>query len=220
MSDPLFNALEPVRLVMRRMECMYCRAPDTTTVLVDDLFGLKVCNTHKSYAVRDCKAYLHTIKKVRVRDAMAVPVLNTLLSTLEAMETFSVERTNGLIDPGWSLRKGSGWDPAFLVYANDGWCVPVMKDDTRKNAKIIQFINTAFHTCIEDSIDCLNEGVYRAEYEEFQHILEQDRVGTVGELEGVQTILYEGVPARILVQGLVQPADPTDPEEATDPSRL
>jgi hypothetical protein len=224
MSDPHFTALEPVSLVMRRMECMYCFAPDTDTILIESLFGLKVCDSHKAAGVRDCKAYLHKKKLVRLRDAFKHPVVGRFLTAVKEMGTFNVERSDLTIQPGWTLRKENVWAPAFLQGADDRWRIPVTvgvyPDIIDKNVPIIGFMNPdicpdstpEFRTLIEETIDCLREGIYSKEFEEFELAMSQDRVGSVTELQGVAQVLYEGSAVRIYFPhgepAVAQPADP------------
>ena len=223
MSDPHFTALEPVRLTMRKLECMYCFKESTCNVIIEYLFGLKTCDDHKLNAMRDCKAYMHNNKLVRVKDARRHPVLGRFLSMLDELDTFSVERSDLTIHPGWRvIQDDESWDPVFITYTT-GWAIPVfLKEGSSRITKqvpIINFLNPAIHvasselrTCIEDAIDCLNEGVYRAEAEEFQKAKEQDRVGAVAEIEGVQNVFYEGQATRVyLTHGRVAEEPATDP---------
>jgi hypothetical protein len=208
MSDPHFTALEPVRLIMRKMECMYCFKEDTCSVLIEYNFGLKVCDEHKPNAERDCKAYMHEHKSVRIRDAHQHPVLGRFLSMLNELGTFCVERSDLTIDPGWRvMQDDEHWDPIFIKY-DISWCIPTfIKQGSSRITKlvpIINFLNPVIHvasselrTCIEEVLDCLNDGIYRAEAEEFLTAKEQDRVGTVAEIEGVQSIFYEGQSTRV-----------------------
>jgi len=211
---------------------MYCFGRDTDTVLIERLFGLKVCGAHKPNAIRDCKAYLHTNNMVRLEDAFKHPVVGKFLSVLQEMDTFKVERSDLSIQPGWRLRDDNSiMKPAFLQGANGRWLVPAMlgvyPNTIDKNVPIINFLNPdicaentpEFRTLIEDTIDCLKEGIYKQEFEEFQKAKEQDRVGSIAELQGVAEIMYEGAPARIYIpQGQLLAPEPTDP--STDPSTV
>ena len=227
-SDPCFTALEPVSLIMRRMECMYCFKGDTDVVLVDTLFGLKTCKDHKPNAERDCKAYLHARNMVRVKDAKAHPVLGKFISILNELGTFSVERTDGSIQPGWMLvEKEDAYDLMHITRIDAVWSIPVFveKGSSRifKKVPIINFLNPAIHvassefrTCIEDAIDSLNYGIYLAEAEEFQKAKLLDRVGEIVEIEGVQRMFYEGVEGRVYIpHGL---SNPEPAAEAADPT--
>ena len=223
MSDPHFTALEPVSLIMRKMECMYCFKEDTHTVLIEYLFGLKTCDEHKPNARRDCKAYMHKQKVVRINDARRHPVLGRFLSMLDELDTFSVERSDLTIQPGWRVMQDDEcWDPVFIKYTT-GWAIPtfIREGSSRitKQVPIINFLNPDIHvasselrTCIEDAIDCLNEGVYKEEAEEFQKAKALDRVGAVAEIEGIQSVFYEGAPTRVYAtHGRVAEEPPTDP---------
>jgi hypothetical protein len=223
MSDPHFTALEPVRLTMRKMECMYCFKEDTHTVLIEYLFGLKTCDEHKLNAERDCKAYMHEQKIVRMRDARRHPVLGRFLSMLDELGTFCVERSDLTIHPGWRvIQDDEHWDPVFIKH-DASWSIPtfIREGPSRitKQVPIINFLNPAIHvasselrTCIDEVLDCLNEGIYKAEAEEFLKAKEQDRVGAVAEIEGVQNVFYEGQATRVyLTHGRVAEEPATDP---------
>lgn len=223
MSDPHFTALEPVRLTMRKMECMYCFKEDTHTVLIEYLFGMKTCAEHKPNAERDCKAYMHKQKIVRIRDARRHPVLGRFLSMLDELGTFSVERSDLTIHPGWRvIQDDEYWDPVFIKH-DVSWSIPtfIKEGSSRitKQVPIINFLNPAIHvasselrTCIDEVLDCLNDGIYKAEADEFQKAKEQDRVGAVAEIEGVQTIFYEGQATRVyFTHGRVAEVPASDP---------
>jgi hypothetical protein len=219
-EEQLNEALEPVSLVMRRGECMYCYAEDTASVLIENNFGLKVCDTHKPNAVRDCKAYLHSNHMVRLRDALDHPVVGKFLSELKNLGTFSVERSNLTIQPGWRLKTDTKyWEPAFLNRIDTIWCVPCIlekgHDTMTKQVPIRQFLRDTiivatpeFHTCITNTLECLEQGLYKSEYDAFQ----KHRVGTVEEIEGMETILHEGKQVRIFSpETRPKSADTTDP---------
>jgi hypothetical protein len=213
----LNEALEPVSLVMRRGECMYCNAEDTSCVLIESHFGLKVCDTHKPNAVRDCKAYLHTNHMVRLCDALEHPVVGQFLSELG---TFSVQRSNLTIQPGWNLKSDTKyWEPAFLNCVDSTWCIPCIfgtgQNVLTKQVPIRQFLNDTileatpeFLTCIRNSLECLEQGLYKSEYDAFQ----QHRVGSVEEIEGMETISHGGKSVRIFSpETRPKSADTTDP---------
>jgi len=223
MSDPHFTALEPVRLTMRKMECMYCFKEDTHTVLIEYLFGMKTCDEHLTNAERDCKAYMHRQKMVRISDAQEHPVLGRFLSMLDELGTFCVERSDLTIQPGWKvIQDDEHWDPVFIKY-DARWLIPTfLKEGSSRITKqtpIINFLNPAIHvasselrTCIDEVLDCLNDGIYKADAEEFLKAKEQDRVGAVSEIEGVQSIFYEGQATRVyLPHGRVAEEPATDP---------
>ena len=216
----LNEALEPVSLIMRRGECMYCSAEDTSCVLIESHFGLKVCDTHKPNAVRDCKAYLHSNQMVRLCDALDHPVVGQFLSELKNMGTFSVQRSNLTIQPGWNLKSDTKyWDPAFLNCVDSTWCIPCIfgtgQNVLTKQVPIRQFLSDTileatpeFLTSIRNSLECLEKGLYKSEYDAFQ----QHRVGSVEEIEGMETISYEGKSVRIFSpETRPKSADTTDP---------
>lgn len=224
MSDPYFTALRPMSLVMRKMECMYCHAEDTRTVQIEHMFGLKVCDSHVANAKRDCNAWLHEKNLVRFKDARKIPVIEKFLAALEIGE-FSVERSDLTIQPGWNLKKdNSSWDPAFFTCPDGKWCVPVYNHELTKIVPIVKFLNPDlfkappdFQSVVEGTLDCLLEGIYRKDHEEFQKALELDRIGSVREIEDIAHILHEGVATRIFVPSNRPLAvEPTDPHNVPD----
>ena len=61
-------------------------------------------------------------------------------------------------------------------------------------------------TIIEDAIDTLTEGVYRADAEAYDYARNHDENETITETAGVATIVYEGQAERIFVGHLIDEA--------------
>ena len=53
MGETCKNTLVPGSLIMRRCECFYCGGKEEGAVLIDWLFGIKVCGVHRPNAERD-----------------------------------------------------------------------------------------------------------------------------------------------------------------------
>ena len=204
------NTLVPTSLIMRRCECFYCGAEDTSVVLVDWRFGMKVCRVHRLNAERDCKAYLHRQNFVRIEDAFKIPLLKRFLDVLAAHPLLRVERSNGTIEDDWSLRIGSPMESAFFSKA-ERWGVPMYckRINMNKTVPIINFLRPElttgmvlpadWHDIIEEVIDCLVNGVYKAEAEAYDYARNHDDSETIVETAGVATVIYEDREERVFV---------------------
>ena len=84
MEEICKNTLIPQSLVLRRCECFYCGAEDEGAVLIEYLYGMKVCKIHRPNAERDCRAYLYREKLVRVEDALKIPAVKSFIDILKA----------------------------------------------------------------------------------------------------------------------------------------
>jgi hypothetical protein len=233
MEEICKNTLVPQSLVLRRCECFYCGAEDTGVVVVEHLFGMKVCETHRLNAERDCKAFLHRENLVRVKDAMTVEPLKRFLDILAAQPFITVQRTNGEIEEDWSLRTGNYFDPAFLSRNLEmKWGVPTYcrRTNQQKTVPIINFLrpeingkmnlSADWHAIVEDAIDALVDGVYRADAEAYDYARNHDESEKIVETEGVATVIYEGRIERVFMGGSVQSRPREDavekPEEVGD----
>ena len=114
MEEICKNTLIPTSLVLRRCECFYCGAEDTGAVLIEYLYGMKVCETHRANGERDCRAYLHRENLVRVEDALKIPAIKSFLDILKAHPFITVQRTSGDIEDDWCFREGNFYEPAFF----------------------------------------------------------------------------------------------------------
>jgi hypothetical protein len=215
MDEICKNTLVPQSLVLRRSECFYCGAEDTGIVIIEHLFGMKVCDTHRINAERDCKAYLHREHLVRVKDAFTIPALKLFLDVLAAHPCIAVQRTSGDIEYDWCFREGHFYDPAFLSRSAEGkWCIPTYcpRIKQNKNVPIINFLRPEingkmnlpdnWHAIIEDAIDTLVNGVYTAEAEAYDYARNHDDSEKIVETEGVATVIYEGRVERVFVGNL------------------
>ena len=216
MAETCKNTLIPESLIMRRCECFYCGAEDEGAVTIDWRFGIKVCRAHQERGERDCRAYLHRQNFVRIEDALRIPTLRRFLDILQIHPFLAVERTSGAIEDDWSFRAGSVFESAFFSFSSAGrWDVPMYNKrlNVNKSVPIINFLRpeiTAgmvlpadWPTIIEDAIDTLTEGVYRADAEAYDYARNHDENETITETAGVATIVYEGQAERIFVGHLV-----------------
>jgi hypothetical protein len=212
MEEICKNTLVPQSLVLRRCECFYCGAEDTGVVLIEHLFGMKVCETHRDTAKRDCRAFLHRENLVRIKDAMAVEPLKRFLDILAVQPFITVQRTNGEIEEDWSLRIGTHFDPAFLSRNLEmKWGVPTFcrRTNQQKTVPIINFLRPEingkmnlpanWHAIVEDAIDTLVDGVYKADAEAYDYARNHDESEKIVETEGVATVIYEGRIERVFM---------------------
>jgi len=212
MEEICKNTLIPQSLVLRRCECFYCGADDTGAVQIVYLFGMKVCETHRTNAVRDCRAYLYREKLVRIEDAFKIPALKLFLDILMAHQFITVQRTSGDIEDDWCFREGTFYEPAFISQSLGGqWCVPTYcpRIKQNKNVPIINFLRTEinnkmnlpvnWHAVIEDAIDTLVNGVYKTDAEAYDYARNYDESEKIVETDGVSTVIYEGQVERIYV---------------------
>ena len=222
MEEICKNTLVPQSLVLRRCECFYCGAKDTGSVLIEYLFGMKVCETHRLNAERDCKAFLHRENLVRITDAFKVPALKRFLDILAAHPFITVQRTSGDIEDDWCFREGTFYEPAFISQSLEGqWCIPTYcpRIKQNKNVPIIDFLRSEINgkmnlpvnwlAIIEDAIDTLVNGVYKAEAEAYDYARNYDESEKIVETEGVATVIYEGRVERVFVGG----SKPSRPRE-------
>ena len=213
MDDPCRNTFQPISLVMRKMECFYCGATDTGAETIDRLTGIKYCGVHKEAAIRDCNAYLHRIGSVRIEDAFKHPVLSKFILVLKDNSTFPVIRTDGSLDTDWSLETDSWYNPTFISRNENKWSVPVKNPKgLSKYVPIIKFLNPeicgrmllpngldGWSKIIDEALDQLIDGVYRADQETYERIFNADYNDPIPEMEGTVFMNYNGYNARILL---------------------
>jgi hypothetical protein len=219
MSEVCRNTLEPTSLVMRHCSCFYCGAESTGVVLIDWLFGMKVCGQHEKQAERDCRAYLHRHNLVQLNDAFNILSLKKFLEVLKSHSHLCVERSDGTFEEDWCLRIGNIMEQAFLSCSSQQrWCVPMYNKrlNLNKSVPFISFLQKEINggmmlpadwsAIIEGAIDTLTEGVYRAEAEAYDYARNHDESETITETAGVATIVYDGREERIYIGHLIDEA--------------
>jgi len=228
MGETCKNTLIPTSLVLRRCECFYCGAEDEGAVLVEYLFGMKVCKIHRPNAERDCRAYLHRQNFVRMEDAKAYPQLKKFIDILVSHPQLSVERTCGEIEKDWSLRMGNYMEPAFFS-KSERWGVPMYckRIKMNKTVPIINFLRPELTTgmvlpadwsaIVEDVIDCLANGVYKADAEAYDYARNYDESETITETAGVTAVVYEGHVERVFIGHLGYRPREDGVEKISDP---
>jgi hypothetical protein len=211
MEDPCRNTFEPISLVMRKMECFYCGAENTGSKTVDRLYGIKHCRIHEIVAVRDCNAYLQRQGHVRIDDAFKNAAISRFMMVIKDNPTFPVERSDGSIENNWSLETDSWESRAYISKNVDGkWSIPVKKntENLYKYVPIINFLKpeiagkmllpAAWHQVIEDTLETLIDGVYKADQEAYEKALNLDS-SPLHEIDGVHVTEFEGRAVRIML---------------------
>jgi len=182
---------------MRKSACFYCGAEYTGDYRIKWTFGIRYCAEHKSWATRDCRAYMHENKVVKVKDALQDPRLLPLLEHL--LQDVHILRTNGVLEGGWKLNQGTVCDPTYIAYVQDKWSIPmtVPTGDIHKNVYIPAFLNPAVIAAntgfppdmadhITSAITILTEGLYKADYIQHSCLLSPGSATTVEELPQVK----------------------------------
>jgi len=188
MSDEsIVKHVAPHSLVMTTSMCDYCGEPDRYTPSIIHLFGIKTCEVHRKWGVRDCEVYMHSHKMVRMIDALKNPTLKRFFAYLEG--TFPIRRTNGNIDTDWYIQ--CSLDDTFAagdVCMNnikgldgvDQWCIPCKNEIYVKQIPICEFLKDDICSkmnfpipddLIQEVIDLLTKGIY---YDSVKEINEKE----------------------------------------------
>ena len=180
------NCLVPHSLCMRPASCEYCQQPDTRYVTIDHLFGIISCEDHYTWALRDCRAYMHVSGIVLLRDAKN-NALSPLIDELVAKNTlFHIKRTSGLVEKEWYLLD-EAYDYPSLQKLEGKWSVHVTNGKVRKFVPLEEFVLYGDLTAesVNAATDILDRGVYLDEYKkqmslavEANHVTELGCVGT------------------------------------------
>jgi hypothetical protein len=180
MTSQQYNCLIPRTLVMTPCICFYCGAAETGMNLVGYLYGLKTCDKHAALGERDCKAWLHQNKSVRLWDQDAIPELAAFLDHYKG--GFPVRRSNGEVQEGWKFQSGSGLEPPLIMNVGGDWYAKCFYyragSETeeaihiQRGAKLTDFDNTVL---VRELLRALDQGVYKNDYEEhLRHYKEEE----------------------------------------------
>ena len=186
-EDPIRNScLEPQSLVLTRTECFYCFAVEgEKCCTIWDNFGIKTCNIHYPLSIRDCNAYMHRTGVVLIRDFKEIEALQPYLPTV--LTVFPIKRTSGLIDDGWNLDVGEIWNSQTMKYdkTKDEWIIPVKQECSGLCKRIYcsdlfipEILNKVapnFETNFRQFISELNKGIYRADYEQYISLVDNNK---------------------------------------------
>jgi hypothetical protein len=148
------------------------------------MFGIKCCEEHKSWAIRDCRAYMHVNKMTKLNDVIKDSKTAPFINALKESNGFPVVRSSGVLQDGWKLNDGSqGWHvkDQFIYIKNDQISIPVMldieTDIIMKHVVLSHFIKPEIMEKIgieKEAIDSFQSailnGIYRTDYIEQLHI--------------------------------------------------
>jgi hypothetical protein len=172
MEDPLISCIDPHSMCMRPSLCDYCSQPVKHNVMIEYLFGILACDEHKSWALRDCKAYMHKQGIVRVRDAKDIAGLSEFLTMLHEKDgTIPVKRTSGVIDTDWSVLF-DWYEYPTIARINGNWSIRLRNTLFRKHVEISGFLRedclavfpAGFSDVVKKALECLDKGVYAEEH--------------------------------------------------------
>jgi len=195
----------PVSLVMRPNKCFYCAAQAVYQSAIIQNYGILACPAHLVDAKRDCNAYLHGRSMVRLSDAKAHPAVGPFFQALAGAGSFSVVRTSGKIDHGWSFRSNDMDDDCndrFIKRDRDGlWAVPVAKisEGIERGSSFASFLVAGVlgitSKMVDEAVAALEAGLYAddAPGSEEKEICAQE------EPPGVHLIVHEGELCRAFI---------------------
>jgi hypothetical protein len=167
------RCIMPCSLVLIHNECFYCHSRDTITSHQSLYnFGILACPEHKSCAIRDSKAYLHTKKVALIRDLMHHP---EMIAFVEALgDNIQVLRTSGVVDEGWEVQKLLSDELPRAMKIGDQWTISMAKneesfvDSITKNVRLSAFLDPKlkyatmekFPDIVDKLIALLEKGIY------------------------------------------------------------
>jgi len=105
--------MEPVSLIMRSTQCMFCDAIADGAIVIFRNFGLKTCMSHEKQANVVCKSYMHREEIARVKD-----VQNSQFYMLMKTKRFKVADHAML----WSLE--TDLSEHLLSVQDEKWVLP------------------------------------------------------------------------------------------------
>lgn len=161
------SSVTPYSLVLQRSVCAYCNKdlPQQLASLVWWNFGIIHCPEHQDSAKVDICAFMHKHKYVAMRDALRNPVLAPLFEILQ--RGVSVVRSNGQLQPGWTLLVDMFSPTCRLEGANGQWFCKFVReeDDIQKtvplNSLFTQDGSPSEKNILIDAIAALDAGIYK-----------------------------------------------------------
>ena len=158
----------PMSLICAPMTCFYCQATSKGHITVRDMVGIMFCHEHMTAAIRDCKADLHEDRRVRLLDAQEHLVFQPFFEAVQG--TFSIVRSSGALDSGWSIPTDSNAVGRLLTITNGGWTMPVEKapEAISRNVSIKSFVDRGLvdEALYERMIATLDAGIYKSAADE------------------------------------------------------
>jgi len=128
------------------------------------MIGIRYCPDHSEWAKRDCKAYLHSLNLVDIKDAMDTPILKDLMQIL--MLPTDIIRSNGDHDSHWKLYITNCFEEtAFIKVVNGNWYVPMVKESIQMQKTVaINKLPGLDPILIKSSLEVLENGIYKDYY--------------------------------------------------------
>lgn len=202
-DDPLAtHVLEPFSLIMIYAKCYYCGSDNYQDTRVGYNFGIRHCPDHLDWARRDCNAYLYSINRFRMEDAVKFPALKRLVTSLK--NPTSIIRSNGDCETDWVIHDISeGHIDDFIYFAKiDGiWSVPMKKISVDIYKQVsIEGLTMNTHIPIDmvkEALLILDAEHYKDYYSIYKSLKKYAHSSEIPETAGVSTIEVEGRPCRI-----------------------
>lgn len=219
-QDPIIMALVPCSLVMTPVSCFYCNDDCHKMLTVFRLFGLKSCNKHVLWAKRDCNAFMHRNKLVKMIDTPVYPIFKELFSLLKNVD-LNVMRSSGIIENGWKLDFGYHLEPTFIREIIGGnWSLPVTKDDLlTKQVFVKELVDlnpqlSISPALVDEVLMALNAGIYKQYELDYLAVVDQATCA-VRDNDLIQTGVFNGRSMRFVDAGdyIVQNDNTVEPSE-------
>lgn len=155
-------------LICAPMTCFYCQGTAKGHITVRDMVGIMFCHEHMTAAIRDCKADLHEDRRVRLLDAQEHPALVPFFELVRG--TFSIIRSSGALDAGWSIPTDNNAVGRLLTIANGEWTMPVEKitEAISRNVSIKSFVDQGLidEALYATIVAALDAGIYKSAADE------------------------------------------------------
>ena len=205
------RCLEPQSLVMTRSECFYCFGEEgDKCYTISYNYGIKSCNQHYASSVRDCKAYMYRNGFVIINAIYKMEQFAPFFDYLK--KGFSVRRTNGVIEPGWSLNLGHGRHNEIMRYDESvgKWIIPVRNEDLDLTKRIyvddflipeiLSTLGGGFAEKLQEFLVML-KNVYKEESERYDELVDKNKPTQVSDEESglVRNALLDGQIVRVLM---------------------
>lgn len=208
-ENPLTTTvLEPFRLVMRFGKCYYCGSTNYVDLCISDLFGIRHCSDHISWAQRDCNAYLHKNKHVPMYDVNKSPVLQEFTDLLTT-NPVHITRSNGDIQSNWVIRTADVYSflTDFITYSKGEWLIPMehQTEDIKKHIPITKLLgeeNSGVLTkeLVDQVVAVLEDGLYKSDFIEQQKCMSLSSDSTEPEESpNIQTVVCQGRECRVFL---------------------
>jgi hypothetical protein len=183
---------------MRPTRCFYCDTEsENDEQTLGHTFGIRYCAEHKADAKRDSNAYLHVVRRVKIRDGLNHDVLGPFLKLLTSDQ--SIRRTSGLVEGGWVLSKNEDLvDRSTIFFRDEKWHIPMVHagHDLVKAVRLSDFETPAIRDQLPVIQALLEDGIYKHDF-----LQQQDLPSSVPEQEGISYCVVDGQVRRVFLGG-------------------